>query len=78
MGEALKPYLPSSRAMILARHGAVCWGESLEEALNGMERVEHSAYMLWLAEALGGSKAMAGSEVEALKAMRASFGESLL
>jgi L-fuculose-phosphate aldolase len=39
MAEALIPFLPRNRAMILARHGGVTWGESLEEALNGMERI---------------------------------------
>jgi hypothetical protein len=43
-----------------------------------MERVEHSAYMLWLAESLGGSKPLPAEEVAVLKAMRASFGERLL
>ncbi len=78
MGEQLAPYLPHTRALILARHGAVCWGESLEEALNGMERLEHSAQMLWLAEALGGAKPLPSSEIEVLKKMRAQMGEKLL
>ena len=78
MGEALHPYLPQTRAMILSRHGAVCWGESLEEALNGMERLEHSAYMIWLAETLGGAKPLPPEEVEALKAMRAQMGDKLI
>jgi L-fuculose-phosphate aldolase len=78
MGERLAPYLPHARAMILSRHGAVCWGESLDEALNGMERLEHSAQMLWIAETLGGAKPLPREEVEALKSMRAKFGERLL
>jgi L-fuculose-phosphate aldolase len=78
MGNQLAKYLPKSRALILSRHGAVCWGESLDEALNGMERLEHSAQMLWIAETLGGAKALPADEVQALKAMRAQFGERLL
>jgi len=78
MGENLRPFLPHTRAMILSRHGAVCWGESVEEALNGMERLEHSAQMLWLAEALGGAKPLPADEVKALKAMRLQMGERLL
>jgi len=78
MGQYLEPYLPHSRAMILARHGAVCWGESLDEAMNGMERLEHSAQMLWLAESLGGAKPLPAEEIEVLKTMRAQFGEKLL
>ena len=78
MGTALEPYLPRSRALILARHGGVCWGEDLEEAMNGMERVEHSAQILWLAEQLGGAKPLPREEVEALHAIRKEMGERLL
>lgn len=78
MGSALKPFLPESRALILARHGAVCWGDSLEEALNGIERLEHSSQMLWLAEQVGGAKPLPPAEIEALRAMRAKMGASLL
>ena len=35
MGETLSPYLPQFRVMILARHGGLSWGESLEEAYMG-------------------------------------------
>ena len=42
--------------MILARHGGLSWGESLEEAYMGMERMEHSAYILYLAQTLGGTQ----------------------
>ncbi len=78
MGEVLKPFLPQSRAMILARHGAVCWGETLEEALNGMERLEHSAQILWLAEGLGGAKPLPKEELAALLKMREQMGSRLL
>jgi L-fuculose-phosphate aldolase len=78
MGGELRKFLPDTRAMILSRHGAVTWGESLDEAINGMERVEHSAQMLWLAESLGGSKPLPPEEVAALRAMRAQMGSRLL
>lgn len=78
MGEVLRPYLPNSRALVLSRHGAVCWGESLEEVINGMERIEHSAYILWLAQQLGGSTPMPASELEALKKMRQGIGDRLI
>lgn len=78
MGEVLQPFLPKHRALILARHGAVCWGESMSEAINGMERVEHSAQILWLAAQLGELKAMPPEELEALKKMRSDIGSQLL
>jgi L-fuculose-phosphate aldolase len=78
MGIKLRPFLPQNRAMILSRHGAVCWGEDLEEALNGIERIEHSAQILWLAEQLGGSKPMPKEEVHFLEQMRSTMGDKLL
>lgn len=78
MGTELNPFLGVARAMILARHGAVCWGESLEETLNGIERIEHAAYMLWLAESLGGAKPLPTNEIEILRSMRTKMGDKLL
>lgn len=78
MGTQLKPFLPKCRAMILSRHGAVCWGEDLNEAMNGMERVEHSAQILFLAEQLGGATKLPSAEVQALREMRVKMGERLL
>ncbi len=78
MGEALRPYLPEHRIMILARHGAITWGETLEEAYNGMERLEHSAEILMKAMLLGGLSALPDSEVEELRRMRKALGEKIL
>lgn len=78
MGHCLRKFLPNSRAMILGCHGAVSWGEDLEEALNGMERIEHSAQILWLAEQLGGAKPLPREEVAVLHEMRRKMGERLL
>jgi L-fuculose-phosphate aldolase len=78
MGEALTPYLPKCRSLILARHGAVCWGEDLEEAMNGMERLAHSAEILWLAEQMGGAHPLPAEEVKVLRAMREQMGDKSL
>jgi L-fuculose-phosphate aldolase len=78
MGTQLKPFLPHCRALILSRHGAVCWGEDIHEAMNGMERVEHSAQILFLAEQLGGATKLPVDEVQALRDLRAQMGERLL
>jgi L-fuculose-phosphate aldolase len=74
MGEVLKPYLPAHRLLVLARHGALCWGETLDEALGGIERLEHVAKILKAAEELGGAKPLPPSEVEALQTIRAGLG----
>lgn len=78
MGDLLKPHLPDCRVMILARHGALSWGEDLNEAYNGMERVEHSARILKEAVSLGGLSALPPDEIAALRALRGKLGERTL
>lgn len=78
MGTNLHPFLPGCRALVLARHGALSWGESLEEAYNGMERIEHSAVILKTAHDLGGLTTLPPAEVEELRKLRAKLGERIL
>ena len=77
VGAALKPLLPRHRALLLARHGAVCWGETLDEGYDGMERIEHVAQILKSAIELGGLTALPAAELAALDAMRQSLGDRL-
>jgi len=74
MGEALAPYLPERRLLLLARHGALCWGEDLEEATGGIERLEHVAKILKATIDLGGLVPMEAEELEALRAIRGRLG----
>lgn len=64
--------------MILSRHRALCWGESLREALNGMERIEHSALILKTAVELGGITELPEEEIHVLREMRARIGDRTL
>lgn len=74
MGIELRPYLPHQRVMILARHGGLSWGEDLQEAYDGMERMEHSAQILKLSQDLGGISSMSAEEVQMLRSLRARSG----
>jgi L-fuculose-phosphate aldolase len=78
MGDVLKTFLPQHRALILRRHGALAWGESIEEAYRGMERIEHSAQVLMAAHQLGGITSLPDSEIQYLFEMRKKIGETLL
>lgn len=78
MGQALTPYLPQHQALILKNHGALCWGLDLEEAYRGMERIEHSAQILAIAEQLGGLKPLPKEEIIYLYEMRKKIGNILL
>ncbi len=78
MGTALLPFLPAHRLLILARHGGLAWGESIQEAAGGMERLEQVAEILWKAETLGGPKPLAPAELAELRALRAKLGPRLI
>jgi len=78
MGSVLAPFLPACRVILLARHGALSWGEDLEEAYNGMERLEHISFILKSASDLGGITSLPAEEVSVLREMRAKMGERTL
>jgi L-fuculose-phosphate aldolase len=78
MGSNLLPFLPEHRLMILARHGGLCWGEHLDEAVGGLERLEQVAEILWKAETLGGAKPLSTSELKELRALRAKIGPRII
>ncbi|WP_005033085.1 class II aldolase/adducin family protein [Holophaga foetida] len=78
LGESLIPHLPAHRLLALARHGGLAWGESLEEACNGMERLEHICQILKTAQDLGGFTELPPEEREVLRVRRAAMGPRLL
>jgi L-fuculose-phosphate aldolase len=78
MGTVLAPFLPQRRVLLLARHGAISWGEDLEEAYNGMERLEHISIILRNALTMGTLTELPEEEVQVLKEMRKKLGERTL
>jgi L-fuculose-phosphate aldolase len=78
MGTSLLPFLPEHRLMILARHGGLCWGEHMNEAAGGLERLEQVATILWKAEALGGAKPLSTDELLELKSLRSRLGPRII
>jgi L-fuculose-phosphate aldolase len=77
MGTKLLEYLPQHRLLLLARHGAVCWGESVEEATNGVERIEHVSQILKSAVELGGLHPLPAEELAELRRLRERMGPTL-
>lgn len=78
MAENLNKFLPISRVLILKRHGALTWGESVDEALTGMERLEHSCEILYKAMVMGRVSRMSEEEYRWLLNKRAELGERTL
>ena len=78
MGTNLLPFLPAHRLLVLARHGGLCWGESMDEAAGGLERLEQVAEILWKAETLGGAKPLPPDDLAELRALRAKLGPQII
>lgn len=78
MGLQLRKFLPEQKVILLQRHGAVCWGGDIEEAYMGMERLEHSAQILWQAQTLGPLSRLPAEELNALLDMRKKMGNKNL
>ncbi len=78
MGTELAPFLPGRRVILLARHGAISWGEDLEEAYNGMERLEHISQILQSALSMGSLTELPEEEIQVLQEMRKKLGERTL
>ena len=53
MGDRVEPYIERHDGLLLANHGAVTVGPTLEAAWIRMESLEHAARILFTARALG-------------------------
>lgn len=73
--QLLREFLPKHRVLILARQGVIAWGEDLQEAEQGIERVEHIAKVLLAAKQFGGITNLPASELDELRALRKELGD---
>jgi L-fuculose-phosphate aldolase len=75
--ERMQPFLPDHDALLLANHGAVTMGTTLEQAHLRMESLEQAAKILLTARLLGGPIRLGADDVGRLLAARdASRGRS--
>lgn len=63
---SLMPYLRDHDAVLLANHGVVSYGKSLEDAFMKMETVEHLAHVALIAHQLGSARPLSREQVERL------------
>ncbi|MDY0058229.1 MAG: class II aldolase/adducin family protein [Myxococcota bacterium] len=71
---ALLPFLPHHDALLLARHGVLCWGSDAEQAYLRLELVEHVARIELVAYQLGGVPALPREHLERLLRSRTKAG----
>jgi L-fuculose-phosphate aldolase len=70
LGDRVVPYLTGHSALLLANHGAVTMGKTLDEAWIRMESLEHAARIIAAARALGQPQPLTAAAVERLNAQR--------
>jgi L-fuculose-phosphate aldolase len=72
--EPMLPLIPKFDALMMANHGAVCYGEDVFKAYFKMETMEHFARIQLVAELLGGPKVLPRVEVDKLLDSRTRYG----
>ena len=70
LGDRLEPHLAGQNAWLLANHGAVTVGPTLDAAWIRMESLEHGARIIWAARALGRVNELTPDAVARLEARR--------
>ncbi|HMD15600.1 MAG TPA: class II aldolase/adducin family protein [Terriglobales bacterium] len=68
--DALEPLIPHHDAILMANHGVVTFGSSLESAYMKMETVEHFAKIALVTHLLGNEQPLGEKEVEKLHRVR--------
>lgn len=78
VGESLAPFVKEYDAVLLANHGVVSYGGDLWDAYFKMEKVEHVAQMIFIAETMGGARELTEEQLEKLAAAAAkSYGKDI-
>ncbi len=70
MPESIAPYIKDYDAIMLANHGLVTFGKTLEEAYFKTEKVEHIAEVSYYAKMLGGANELTQEQVEKLDELK--------
>jgi len=70
LGERVRPFAREHDALLLANHGAVTLGPTVEAACYRMESLEQSARILLVARLLGGARPLSAEEIARLVAPR--------
>jgi L-fuculose-phosphate aldolase len=66
VAESLIPFISGHEAILLANHGAVTYGQSLFDAFQKMETLEHLAHIRLVSHQLGCARMLEGEQAERL------------
>ena len=70
LSERIQPLIADHEALLLANHGAVTMGRTLDDAAYRMESLEQAARILLVAKLLGGPVPLRPGDVERLRQLR--------
>src|SRR5215468_11307988 len=68
--DAIEPYLEFHDALLMANHGAVAYADTLEQAFNKLETLEHTCKISFIARSLGNENTIPDRAVEKLFEIR--------
>jgi L-fuculose-phosphate aldolase len=68
--ESMRPLLKHHDALLMANHGAVAYGQTLDAAYGRMETLEHFARISLVAKLLGRERELSGEEIGKLVELR--------
>ena len=66
LARSIDEFIDRHDAILLSNHGVVAAGPDVYEAYYKLERVEHSAHIIWVARTLGGERPLDDSEYDKL------------
>jgi len=66
LAHTIDKFIGKCNAILLANHGVVAVGPDVYSAYYTLERVEHSAHIIWVARSLGGEKALSKEDIDKL------------
>jgi L-fuculose-phosphate aldolase len=67
MAGSIHELILTHNSLLLSHHGSLSVGNTLEEALIALERMEHAAYTLWISQAFGTPVPLPPVELENLR-----------
>jgi L-fuculose-phosphate aldolase len=76
LSDGMLPFISDYDALLLENHGCTTWGSDVWQAFFRMEMVEHFARITFVAEMMGGAKALPREEVAKLFEARSRYNVS--
>lgn len=70
LAHTIDSFIGRCDAILLSNHGVVTVGKDVYSAYYTLERVEHSAFIIWVARSLGGERPLSRNDIEKLLEVR--------